>query len=107
MTYYHLCLNLRILLFFPSPDSVFSDRQSSTPVNMAAVTQPPEVPDSACSLSPRNAATPSKSPTPDKVIAESKGHPERKRRASNESEDVSTKVVYCTNQFITQVYLYF
>ena len=81
---------------FPPPDSVFSDRQTSTPVSMAAVTQPPEVPDSACSLSPRNAATPSKSPTPDKVIAESKGHPERKRRASNESEDVSTVVLLYT-----------
>ncbi|KAK7503981.1 hypothetical protein BaRGS_00004713, partial [Batillaria attramentaria] len=67
-------------------DSVFGDHQSSANGAMAATTQPPEVPDGACSLSPRNAATPSKSPTPDKVV-ESKGHPERKRRASNESED--------------------
>ncbi|XP_076441025.1 nucleolar protein 4-like [Babylonia areolata] len=52
---------------------------------------PPEVPDGAGVLSPRNGGvtTPTKSPpTLDKVMAvESKGHPERKRRASNESED--------------------
>ncbi|PVD23370.1 hypothetical protein C0Q70_16638 [Pomacea canaliculata] len=81
-----LSISFSFLIFFCA-DSVFGDQQSSTPINMAATTQPPEVPDGACALSPRNATTPNKSPTPDKVV-ESKGHPERKRRASNESEDV-------------------
>ncbi|KAL8590413.1 hypothetical protein ACOMHN_011627 [Nucella lapillus] len=68
---------------------MLTDSQHSLPLNMTTtLTQTPEVPDGANALSPRNGGTPSKSPpTLDKVIGESKGHPERKRRASNESED--------------------